>query len=349
MLHRPTTTAALALASAIAHAHAAEPSTPAHPDPLRAPPLALSANSSANAPAESPLPAWIDEFRHNPPRPAPDTTLALLRRQPNPNTAPNTPANTPPDALPDIPTNASAAPDHGDLAKKLQNPVADLISIPLQFNYDNGFGPKDADRYTLNIQPVISISLNDDWNLISRTIVPIIYQESLATGLDSDFGIGDTLQSLFFSPKEPVGGWILGAGPAALIPTGTTPSLRSEQLALGLTGVALQQRSGWTYGALANHLWGVTDTDHDEVNATFIQPFLSYTFPTATSLTANAEMTYDWTDEELTLPINFLVGQLTTIGKQPIQFQVGGRYYADAPPGGPEWGLRFAITFLFPK
>lgn len=251
--------------------------------------------------------------------------------------------------------NESGVPGSGgvggtDLAKKLQNPVADLVSVPLQFNYDEGFGPDDASRLTLNIQPVIPFSLNEDWNLISRTIVPVIYQDSIADGLDSDFGIGDTLQSLFFSPVEPIDGWIIGAGPVGLLPTGTDPQLRSEQLGLGPTAVALRQHDGWTYGALVNHIWGVTESDdRPDVNATFLQPFLSHTWPSATTLTLNAEMTYDWTAAELTLPLNLMLSQVLTLGDRPVQLQFGGRYYADAPPGGPEWGLRFTLTFLFPK
>lgn len=219
----------------------------------------------------------------------------------------------------------------------MQNPVSDLISVPFQFNYDNGFGPKDAGRFTLNIQPVIPFSLNEDWNLISRTILPVIYQDSIEEGVGSDFGLGDTVQSLFFSPKEPVGGWILGAGPVALIPTATNSTFQSEQFGLGPTAVALRQHDGWTYGALVNHIWGVNDpSDHDRVNATFLQPFLSYTWPTATTLTLNAEMTYDWRNDDLTLPLNLMVSQVTKLGEQPIQLQFGGRYYAESPSGGPE-------------
>jgi hypothetical protein len=249
------------------------------------------------------------------------------------------------------PTEAGAASDDAaELAKKLSNPVADLISVPFQLNYDDGYGPRDTGRVTLNIQPVIPISLNEDWNVISRTILPVIYQGSPAVGVESEFGLGDTVQSFFFSPKEPVGGWILGGGPVALIPTGTEPGLRNEQLGLGPTAVALRQDHGWTYGGLVNHIWGVTQSDdHDEVNATYLQPFVSYTWPTATSLTFNAEMTYDWTHDELTLPLNAMLSQLVKIGRQSVSFQIGGRYYLDAPPGGPEWGLRFTIVLLFPK
>jgi hypothetical protein len=245
---------------------------------------------------------------------------------------------------------ASSAPSDADLAKKLSNPVASLISVPIQFNYDTGYGPKDADRVVVNVQPVIPISMNEDWNLIVRTIVPIIYQGSLADSVDSEFGLGDTVQSFFFSPKEPVGGWILAAGPVALWPTGTEPAIRSEQFGLGPTVLALRQDHGWTYGMLANHIWGVTDSDdHPDVNATFLQPFISYTWPTATTLAFNTEATYDWTGEEWTVPLNVIASQMVKIGSQPMQFSLGGRYYADAPDNGPEWGIRFVVTFLFPK
>lgn len=237
-----------------------------------------------------------------------------------------------------------------DLAKQLANPVASLISVPFQSNLDTGLGPKDAERLTVNIQPVIPFSISEDWNLIVRTIVPVIYQGSLAEGLDSDAGIGDTVQSFFFSPKEPVGGWILAAGPVALWPTGTDPQLRSEQLGLGPTALALRQVSGWTYGALVNHIFGVTDSDdHPDVNATFIQPFLGYTWPTATTLTLNAESTYDWTGERWSVPVHLILSQVVKLGGQPVQFFVGGRYYAETPVEGQEWGIRFGFTLLFPR
>lgn len=261
---------------------------------------------------------------------------------------PGEPPATPGTDVAEPPTTTTSG--AGDLAKKLANPISDLVSVPIQFNYDSGFGPRDAARYTLNIQPVIPFSISEDWNLITRTIIPVIHQESPAGGIDSDSGLGDILQSFFFSPKEPVGGWIIGAGPVVLWPTGTEPALRSESLGLGPTVVALRQDHGWTYGALVNHLWSVINSDdHEQINATFIQPFLAYTWPTATTVTLNTEASYDWNESDWTVPVNLMVSQVLKIGTQPISLQIGGRYYAESPGGGPEWGLRFAITFMFPR
>ena len=240
--------------------------------------------------------------------------------------------------------------DHADLAKQLSNPVASLVSVPLQFNWDTGIGPKDADRTTLNIQPVLPFSINDDWNLITRTILPVTYLESTAPGVESAFGLGDVVQSFFFSPKQPVGGWILGGGPVLLLPTATEDAFKSKQWGLGPTVVALRQQHGWTYGALANHIWGINDPDdRRQISATFLQPFLTFTTPAAVTYSLNTESSYDWKAEQWTVPINASVSKLTSIGNQKVSFQVGGRYYADAPRGGPEWGLRFGVTLLFPK
>jgi hypothetical protein len=241
------------------------------------------------------------------------------------------------------------AAEDADLAKQLSNPVADLISVPFQGNLDFGLGPGDGSKFTLNIQPVIPIGLNDDWNVISRTILPVIDQQGIALGgANDETGLGDIVQSFFFSPK--VSDPIWGIGPVFLIPTATDSLLGTEKWGFGPTAVVLKQSGPWTYGALANHLWDFAgDDDRASVNATFLQPFVSYTTPKATTFTLNVEGTYDWQREQWNLPVNVVVSQLVKLGDQPVQFFGGLRYYLETPDGGPEWGLRFGLTFLFPK
>lgn len=233
------------------------------------------------------------------------------------------------------------------LAKKLSNPVADLISVPFQFNYDSGFGPKNAGKITLNVQPVIPISISEDWNVIIRTILPVIYQASPANGIEDTTGLGDTTQSFFFSPKK--GEIIWGVGPVIFWPTATDSTLGTRQWGFGPTAVVLKQDDGWTYGCLANHIWTIADNTGQAVNSTYLQPFVSYTWKTATSLTLNTESTYDWINHRWTVPINLMVSQVLKLGELPVSIQFGGRYYVDAAAGQPDWGLRLNFTLLFPK
>ncbi|HBH00195.1 MAG: hypothetical protein JKP98_23555 [Rhodobacteraceae bacterium] len=242
-----------------------------------------------------------------------------------------------------------------DLAKQLNNPVAALISFPIQSNFDYSVGPNDGWRMNTNIQPVIPFELNKNWNMISRTILPVIYQDDVFPG-QNQFGLSDTTQSLFFSPVAPtktsLGNLIWGAGPVAEIPTSTDRRLGGGYFGLGPTGVALIQQGPWTYGALANHVWGVTETRSDlpSLNRTFLQPFLAYTTKESWTFSVNGEMTYDWTSDELSGPVNFGIAKVTKIGEQNIQLQGRLRWWAADTETSPEGlGFTVAITFLFPK
>lgn len=235
-----------------------------------------------------------------------------------------------------------------DLAQQLANPVSSLVSVPVQSNLDFGVGPGDGTRWTTNVQPVVPFHLNEDWNLISRTILPLVDIEGAQPGgIGDEFGLGDTVQSFFLSPPQSDPIW--GLGPALLIPTATNPLLGGEKWGAGPTGVVLKQQGPWTYGLLANHLWDVAgDSSRAGVNATFLQPFCSYITGTKTTFTLNSESTYDWHTNQWTFPVNFVVSQLLTLGSQPVQLFAGTRYDIEKPSGGPEWGLRLGIVFLFP-
>jgi hypothetical protein len=252
-------------------------------------------------------------------------------------------------------TSAAAAVQSSEAAaaKALANPLAALISVPMQYNYDKFGGANDgASVNRLNIQPVIPFSLNDDWNLISRTIVPFIDQQDFPDAARNKSGLGDITASLFFSPKAPTaGGWIWGVGPVFLLPTATQDVLGAQKWGLGPTGVALTQTGPWTVGMLANHIWGGAGSGPANVSATFLQPFVSYTTATThTTLGMNTESTYDWEASEWSVPLNLQVGQVLKLGTQLLQLTAGARYWADAPANGTEgWGWRLQLTLLFPK
>jgi hypothetical protein len=240
--------------------------------------------------------------------------------------------------------------DAAELAKKLSNPVASLISIPIQFNWDGNYGPNDRGEKTVtNIQPVWPFSLGEKWNLITRTIVPLVGEKDVPAGTDV-FGLGDILQSFFFSPKDPVNGWILAIGPVVLYPSATDTVLGGGKWAAGPTALALQQKKGWTYGILANHLNSFAGhDDRAEIKMTFIQPFISFTTKSKTTFGLNTESTYDWNNLQWSVPLNLSVSQLVKVGKLPVSLSAGVRYWAEAPDNGPEgFAGRVSITFLFP-
>ena len=244
----------------------------------------------------------------------------------------------------------NAGDSEAELAKKIQNPVANLVSVPLQNNWDFGIGSEDAMQYTLNVQPVIPFSITEEYNLITRTIMPVVYAESPIPNGDSHTGLSDITQSFFFSPKDPVDGWILGGGPVFLYPSATEVELGSGKWGMGPTVVALRQEHGWTYGFLGNQINSIFGQENrEQVSKSFLQPFISYTTKTYTTLGLNTESTYDWKNDQWTVPVNVFISQLVKVCDLPISFLGGIREYSEAPDGGPNWGLRFQVQFLFPK
>jgi len=246
-----------------------------------------------------------------------------------------------------------------DVAKKLANPVAAMISVPIQANYQPNMGIDDkGSQWLTNVQPVIPLSLNDDWNIISRTIIPLVSKDTGIPGEDRINSVGDIVQSAWFSPTSPTdSGWIWGVGAAALIPTDT--QISSEKWGIGPTGLALKQDGPWTYGGLFNHLWSFAGSDINDpisgdvlnnVNQTFMQPFLTYITPQSVTFALNTESTYDWEREQWTVPINFAVTKVMKIGNQLISVGGGVTYWAEAPENGPEgFGVRLLLVLIFPK
>jgi hypothetical protein len=223
----------------------------------------------------------------------------------------------------------------------------------MQFNFENGAGfSGEGRRSRLNVQPEIPFDLGEKWNLISRTIVPLIDQDEMVPGTGPQSGVGDVLQSLFFSPEAlNTRGWTWGAGPVLLLPTAESDALGADKWSAGPTVVALKQTpAGWTFGGLVNHVWSVAgDAERRDINSTFLQPFVSKRVGPGRTVSANLESTYDWESAGWTIPVNVGLSQIIPVRKHFVSLQAGATWYAQAPQGTSEWGLRFTLTFLFPK
>jgi len=239
------------------------------------------------------------------------------------------------------------------LAKQLSNPVADLVSIPFQFNWENGVGPDEDLRFVLNIQPVVPFSLNQKWNLIGRWIMPYVSQPVLTAGGEPRSGLSDIVASAFFSPVKSGVTW--GIGPVMSLPTTTDPLLGSGKWSAGPTAVVLQQAGPWTYGFLVNHLWSFANSgnvERSDVNQTFLQPFLAYTTKSAVTLTLQSESTANWeaaSGEEWTIPINAVLSKVTRLGPFPFSVAAGAGVFVEQPTGGPEWKLRTQFVLILPR
>ena len=240
-----------------------------------------------------------------------------------------------------------------DLAQELTNPLAELLTIPIQMNYDRDIGLED-DGYKLqtNIQPVVPFKLNEDWNLISRTILPVTYQDDIFPGAGSQFGLGDTTLSLFFSPqKSTPGGVMWGAGPILYLPTATDSLLGAEKWGAGPTAVVLTMRGPWTLGTLVNHVWSFAgNSDRPDINNSFLQPFVAYTWPSAWTVSVQSESTYNWEIEKWSVPVNIALAKLVKLGKLPVSLQAGVGYWLESPDVAAEgWRFRLQANFVLPK
>lgn len=244
---------------------------------------------------------------------------------------------------------ASAQDSESDLAKQTQNPVANLISLPFQANTTYRAGPRERTQNVLNIQPVIPLALNDQWNLITRTIFPIVSQPSFARGQNRDDGIGDTTVSGFFSPKKPAFGHLVwGVGPVVTLPTASDDRLGFDQWGTGLTGVALVSEGSAVFGALVNNVWSLEGRSFSQF---LLQPFLNLNFPQGWYVTSAPIITADWAREDNAwlVPVGGGFGKVHRIGKQPINLSAQAFYNAERPQSAGAWSTRFQLQLLFPK
>ena len=241
-----------------------------------------------------------------------------------------------------------------ELAKLAQNPVGNLISLPFQNNTNFDVGPLEKTQNILNIQPVYPIHVNDDWNVITRTIIPLLWQPAFVPGQGSTFGLSDVQFSAFLSPAIP-GEWIWGVGGIAQLPTNTDDVLGNDRWGLGPTAVVLKLTRGspWVYGALINNVWSITDSSGSPpINQMLVQPFLNYNFTGGLYLTTAPIITANWqadSGDTWTVPLGGGVGKIFHAGKLPVNTQLAAYYNVETPTFGSDWQLRFQVQLMFPK
>lgn len=240
----------------------------------------------------------------------------------------------------------------GELAKAAQNPIADMISLPFQNNMNFNVGPDEEIQNILNIQPVAPISLNEDWNLITRTIMPVIWQPEFIPGEGRTFGLGDINFTGFFSPANP-GKLVWGAGPVIVFPSATDEMLGTGKWSMGPSAVGLFMEGPWVCGLLMNNVWSFAGTDHrGDVNQMLLQYFINYNLRDGWYLVSAPIITANWeanSGNKWTVPIGAGGGKILRVGKLPLNCSVQAFYTPEKPRYGPDWTLRMQVQFLFPK
>jgi hypothetical protein len=246
-----------------------------------------------------------------------------------------------------------------ELAKISQNPVGNMISLPFQNNTNFNAGPLKGTQNVLNIQPVIPISVNEDWNIITRTIMPVISQpaftnQSPAVGDERVNGIGDIVMSAFLSPATP-GGLIWGLGPIIQFPTNSSAELGNKNWGLGpsLVVLKLDKESPWVYGALANNIWSLSGNKQGgSYNNGLIQPFVNYNFGDGVYVVSAPIITVDWkadSGQQWTVPIGGGVGKMLHFGKLPVNTSIQAYYNVARPDDASNWSVRAVVQLMFPK
>ena len=244
------------------------------------------------------------------------------------------------------------AQESSEIAKQAQNPIASLISVPIENDFNPQTGIKKDDSYVLELKPVIPVRLSNDWTMITRTVIPVIQVPDLAPGVDGTAGVGDVQLSLFLSPAK-AGAVIWGAGPVISFPTASQEILGTKKVSVGPTVVVLRSQGHWLFGTLVQNLFSVAGpAARPDVNQMLLQPFANYNLRHGWYLTSSPIITANWEvspNQRWVVPVGGGVGKIVHFGKLPVNMYTQFFRNVESPDGTTHWSARFQAQLLFPK
>ena len=241
-----------------------------------------------------------------------------------------------------------------DIAKKLANPIANMISVPFQYEFSRGVGlNQGGSEQTLLFQPVAPFNLGGGDVFIVRPIVAGVRETSVeyAPGRSfSGYGIASVTLESFYAPNTN-SSWIWGIGPYAQSPSGNSGKFGSQQTGAGVTAVVLNRQGPWTYGLLGYQSWNMGGNPaYGTQNNLYGQPFVAYTTKDAWTYSANMEAQYNYDVHRTSNPLYVGASKLMVFDGVPFSFGAGPIYYVSNTPGGPSgWGARATATLVILK
>ena len=249
-------------------------------------------------------------------------------------------------------TSTEVVSDAQAMAEEVANPLTEVTFFPVRVNFDRDVGPLDGKQTAVNVQPLTSFDLNEDWNLLSRTIVPFIYEDDVLDERSSSSGLGDITQSFFLSPEvTSADAWAWGAGLIVSLPTASKDEFGVDHYTAGPTAIAVKETGPWVYGGLVSYSHSIERDDGDpKVDAFFVQPFVDYTTDNAVLYELTTEASFDREEDEWSIPLEFTVNKFFEVGNMVMAVGGGLRYWIESPDSGPEgWGVNISVYFFLPK